>query len=41
MLHSVTITGAVAGSVQGESSHDLHWQKKLEISLDCFVCDRT
>jgi hypothetical protein len=40
MLRSVEITGAVAGSVQGEPSHDLHWQKKLEISLDCFVCER-
>jgi hypothetical protein len=40
MLRSVEITVAVAGSMQGELFHNLHWQEKLEISLDCFVCER-
>jgi hypothetical protein len=40
MLRSVEITVAVAGSMQGELFHNLHWQEKLMISLDCFVCER-
>ncbi|MEU0187473.1 hypothetical protein ABZ312_40970 [Streptomyces sp. NPDC006207] len=41
MLRSVEITTELAGSFQGEGFHSLHWQKKLELSLDCFICERT
>ncbi|MER5955732.1 hypothetical protein [Streptomyces longhuiensis] len=41
MLRSVEITAELANSLRGESFHNLHWQKKLELSLDCFVCQRS
>ncbi|MFG2662561.1 hypothetical protein [Streptomyces sp. NPDC048425] len=41
MLRSVEITAELTNSLRGESFHNLHWQKKLELSLDCFICQRT
>ncbi len=41
MLRCVEITATVVGPMHGKSFHNLHWQKKLELSVDCFVCERT
>ncbi|MEU6321956.1 hypothetical protein [Streptomyces sp. NPDC047009] len=31
----------LTGLLRGEDFHNLHWQKRLELSLDCFICQRT
>lgn len=41
VLRSVEITAELAVPARDESFHNLHWQKGLELSLDCFVCRRT
>ena len=41
MLRSVEITAEVAGTAQGNVLHNLHWQERIEIDLDCFLCERT
>lgn len=41
MLRSVEITAELTCPIRGESFHNLHWQRKLELSLDCFICGRT
>ena len=41
MLRSVEITAEVAGTAQGNVLHNLHWQERIEIDLDCFWCERT
>ncbi|MFC8067776.1 hypothetical protein [Streptomyces sp. NPDC057293] len=41
MLRSVEITAEMTGPRQDAGSHNLHWQKRLELSLDCFICRRT
>ncbi|WP_331755659.1 hypothetical protein [Streptomyces sp. NBC_01643] len=41
MLRTVEITAELAGLRKGEEFHNLHWQPKLELSLDCFICERT
>lgn len=41
MLRSVQITAELTNPPRGEDFHNLHWQKKLELSLDCFICGRT
>ncbi len=41
VLRSVEITAEVTGTAQGNVLHNLHWQQRLEIDLDCFWCERT
>lgn len=41
VLRSLEITAELTGPLHGESFHSLHWQPRLELSLDCFVCGRT
>lgn len=41
MLRSVEISAELTGPLRGEGFHNLHWQKRLELSLDCFICERT
>lgn len=41
MLRSVEITAEVAGTAQGNVTHNLHWKERVEIDLDCFLCERT
>lgn len=41
MLRSVEITVQLSGLPTGEGFHNVHWQERLELSLDCFVCQRT
>ena len=41
MLRSVEITAEVAGTAQGNVLHNLHWQERIEVDLDCFWCERT
>ncbi|MFG2140121.1 hypothetical protein [Streptomyces sp. NPDC048650] len=41
MLRTVEITAELALPLHSERSHNLHWQKKLELNLDCFICGRT
>ncbi|MFE6848806.1 hypothetical protein [Streptomyces sp. NPDC057686] len=41
MLRTIEITAELTGQRQSEQFHNLHWQKKLELSLDCFICKRT
>ncbi|MFG3253737.1 hypothetical protein [Streptomyces sp. NPDC048172] len=41
MLRTVEITAELTGVPQGEDFHNLHWEKTIELSLDCFVCERT
>ncbi|MGW4499219.1 hypothetical protein ACWENR_11485 [Micromonospora sp. NPDC004336] len=38
MLRSVEVSTVLSLS---SNSHDLHWRGRLELSLDCFVCQRT
>ncbi|MGY1577287.1 hypothetical protein [Streptomyces sp. MN13] len=40
MLRSVEITAELTGPLRDERFHNLHWQKRLELSLDCFICGR-
>ncbi|OKJ74720.1 hypothetical protein AMK31_31100 [Streptomyces sp. TSRI0107] len=40
MLRSVEITAELTGPLRDEGFHNLHWQKRLELSLDCFICGR-
>lgn len=40
MLRTVEITAEVAGTAQGNVLHNLHWQQRIEIDLDCFLCER-
>ncbi|MEU4421834.1 hypothetical protein AB0F81_14505 [Actinoplanes sp. NPDC024001] len=39
MLRSVEVTAVLA--VDGLPFHNLHWQRSFELSLDCFICERT
>ncbi|MEU9865868.1 hypothetical protein AB0D99_33895 [Streptomyces sp. NPDC047971] len=41
MLRTVEITAELTGLDESEEFHNLHWQPKLELSLDCFICERT
>ncbi|MEV8326651.1 hypothetical protein [Kitasatospora sp. NPDC056731] len=41
MLRTVEITAELTVPLRGEVFHNLHWQKKLDLSLDCFTCERT
>ena len=42
MQRSVEINAEVAGRTGGgKGFHYLHWRSKLELSIDCFVCERT
>ncbi|MCX4825398.1 hypothetical protein OG883_37215 [Streptomyces sp. NBC_01142] len=41
MLRTVEITAELTIPLPSEQFHNLHWQKKLELSLDCFICGRT
>ncbi|WP_058044197.1 hypothetical protein [Streptomyces roseifaciens] len=41
MLRTLEITAEVAVPRHDEPFHNLHWQKQLELSLDCFICRRT
>jgi hypothetical protein len=41
VLHSLEITAEVAGTAQGNVTHNLHWKQRIEIDLDCFLCART
>jgi hypothetical protein len=41
MLRSVEISAALGGTMRGDGFHNLHWQRKIELTLDCFVCERT
>jgi hypothetical protein len=41
MLRSVEITALLTGcSSSGEDFHNLSWDGKIELSLDCFACER-
>ncbi|MFE0405568.1 hypothetical protein ACFW19_27215 [Streptomyces nigra] len=40
MLRSVGIPAELTGPLHGEGFHNLHWDKRLEFSLDCFICGR-
>ncbi|MEU7757208.1 hypothetical protein [Micromonospora sp. NPDC049171] len=39
MLRSVEITATL--TFGGSSFHNLHWKSDVELSLDCFICQRT
>lgn len=39
VLQSIEITAALA--VPESPFHNLHWSTKLELSIDCFICERT
>jgi hypothetical protein len=39
VLCSLEITAAV--TVAGSRFHNVHWRPRLELSLDCFICQRT
>ncbi|UYQ65589.1 hypothetical protein [Streptomyces peucetius] len=41
MLRAVEITAELTLPPPREHFHNLHWQRKLDLSLDCFVCERT
>ena len=41
MLRSVEITAEVAVTAQENLLHNLRWERGLELSLDCFLCERT
>ncbi|MCU7825123.1 hypothetical protein [Kitasatospora sp. DSM 101779] len=41
MLRTVEITAELLDPLRSEQFHNLHWQKKLQLSLDCFICERT
>ncbi|MFD4693908.1 hypothetical protein [Streptomyces sp. NPDC058463] len=41
MLRTVEITAELTGLDECDEFHNLHWQPKLELSLDCFICKRT
>jgi hypothetical protein len=41
MLRSVEITALITGcSSTGENSHNLGWNRTIELGLDCFACER-
>lgn len=40
VLRSVEISAELTGPLHGEGFHNLHWDKRLEFSLDCFICGR-
>lgn len=41
VLRTVEITAELTVPLRGEVFHNLHWQKKLDLSLDCFTCERS
>jgi hypothetical protein len=41
MLRSVEVTADLVGPMHGEGFHNLHWQGRLAVNLDCFICERT
>ena len=41
MLRSVEISAVLTEANREGGFHNLHWQRKVELSLDCFVCERT
>ncbi|MFI9045928.1 hypothetical protein [Streptomyces sp. NPDC053427] len=41
MLRTVEITAELTSPPRSEQSHNLHWQRTLQLSLDCFICGRT
>jgi hypothetical protein len=41
MLRSVEIRAVLAGAMRAEPLHDVRWLPTLQLSLDCFVCERT
>jgi hypothetical protein len=41
VLRSVEINAEITCSAQGNLLHNLHWQKRFEVTLDCYVCELT
>jgi hypothetical protein len=41
VLRTIEITAELTTPSRGEVFHNLHWQKKLDLSVDCFICERT
>ncbi|MEU0913358.1 hypothetical protein [Streptomyces althioticus] len=41
MLRTVEITAELTTPSRDKVFHNLHWQKKLDLSVDCFICERT
>jgi hypothetical protein len=41
VLRSVEIAAVLTGPIHDAEFHNLHWQGKVEFSLDCFICERT
>ncbi|MET7978205.1 hypothetical protein ABZW44_35445 [Streptomyces mirabilis] len=41
MLRSVEVTADLVGPMHGEGFHNLYWQGRLVVNLDCFICERT
>lgn len=40
MLRSIEITASLARPVDRGHFQRLHWERTLELSIDCFVCER-
>ncbi|MEU0083132.1 hypothetical protein [Streptomyces sp. NPDC006274] len=41
MLRTVEITAEPELPLPRPKFHNLHWQMKLDLRLDCFICERT
>lgn len=41
MLRSIEVTAELVGLRHGDGFHNVHWQGRLAMSLDCFICERT
>ncbi len=41
MLRSVEISATLRGTNGEGGFHNLHWQRKIELTLDRFICERT
>jgi hypothetical protein len=41
VLRTVEITAELELPLPPPKSHSLHWQMRLDLSLDCFICERT
>jgi hypothetical protein len=41
VLRTVEITAELELPLPRPEFHNLHWQTKLDLSLDCFICERT
>ncbi|MGW0251030.1 hypothetical protein ACWDYH_30815 [Nocardia goodfellowii] len=40
MMRSVEITAALTGPIDREHRSRLYWERLIELSLDCFICER-